>query len=74
MTREKVQELENEYAAPAVGEVSSQPYVKQSLIPQKDDTFVSFGNFSDIKKDYSIWSFYPLSLLVCLVMCKTFWS
>ena len=59
VTREKVQELENEYAAPAVGEVSSQPYVKQSLIPQKDDTFVSFGNFSDIKKIIQSGLFYP---------------
>jgi len=33
--------------------------VKQNLIPDKDDTFVKFGNFSDIKKIVSSRIFYP---------------
>jgi hypothetical protein len=52
VTQEKVEELEKEYSAPAVEGVATTNFVKQNLIPQKDDTFVSFGNFSDIK-------FYP---------------
>ena len=32
---------------------------QQNLIPQKDDTFVSFGNFSDIKKIIKAGLFYP---------------
>ena len=35
------------------------PPIKQNLIPQKDDTFVSFGNFSDIKKIIKSGLFYP---------------
>ena len=39
--------------------VSTAETVKQNLIPQKDDTFVKFGNFSDIKKIISSHIFYP---------------
>ena len=35
------------------------PAIQQNLIPQKDDTFVKFGNFSDIKKIIESRLFYP---------------
>ena len=38
---------------------ASIPPVEQNLIPQKDDTFVKFGNFSDIKKIIESRVFYP---------------
>lgn len=59
VTQEKVEELEKEYAAPSVEGVATTEFVKQNLIPQKDDTFVSFGNFSDIKKIIQSRLFYP---------------
>ena len=45
VTKETVQELEVTYNAPA-----AMPAVEQNLIPEKDDSFVKFGNFGDIKK------------------------
>ena len=59
VTQEKVEELEKEYSAPAVEGVATTNFVKQNLIPQKDDTFVNFGNFSDIKKIIQSRLFYP---------------
>ena len=35
------------------------PVIEQDLIPQKDDSFVKFGNFSDIKKIIQSRLFYP---------------
>jgi hypothetical protein len=54
VTQEKVQEIERNFNSPAV-----LPTVSQNLIPDKDDTFVKFGNFSDIKKIISSNLFYP---------------
>ena len=54
VTKETVQDLEMTYTAPA-----AMPAIQQNLIPQKDDTFVKFGNFSDIKKIISSRLFYP---------------
>jgi len=51
---ETVQELEVTYNAPA-----AMPAVEQNLIPAKDDTFVQFGNFSDLKKIIKSRVFYP---------------
>jgi len=48
------EQLEQSYDAP-----SAAPAVEQNLIPQKDDTFVPFGNFSDIKKIIKSNLFYP---------------
>jgi hypothetical protein len=59
VTQEKVEELEKEYASPSVEGVSVAKSVNQNLIPEKDDTFVSFGNFSDIKKIIQSRLFYP---------------
>ena len=50
-----VQELEDTLAA----SVPTMTSVEQNLIPCKDDSFVNFGNFSDIKKVISSRMFYP---------------
>jgi len=54
VTKETVQELETSYTAPA-----ALPAAEQNLIPAKDDTFVQFGNFSDLKKIIKSRLFYP---------------
>jgi len=54
VTEKKVQELEVSYTAPA-----ALPAIEQNLIPTKDDSFVSFGNFVDIKKIVKSRVFYP---------------
>ena len=54
VTQKKVQELEVSYTAPA-----ALPAIEQNLIPTKDDSFVSFGNFVDIKKIIKSRVFYP---------------
>jgi len=48
------EKLEQTYQAPP-----AMPVVEQNLIPAKDDTFVSFGNFADIKKIIKSGLFYP---------------
>ena len=60
-----VQELEETYNSPAAEGSDTVPGVAtmnsslQNLIPNKDATFVSFGNFSDIKKVIQSRLFYP---------------
>ena len=54
VTKETVQELEVTYNSPA-----ALPAIEQNLIPEKDDTFVRFGNFSDLKKIIQSRVFYP---------------
>jgi hypothetical protein len=54
VTKETVQELEVSYNAPA-----AMPAVVQNLIPEKDDSFIQFGNFSDLKKVVRSRRFYP---------------
>ena len=48
------EKLEQTFKAPA-----ALPAVEQNLIPEKDDTFVKFGNFGDIKKIIDSRLFYP---------------
>ncbi len=48
------EKLEQNYQAPP-----AMPAIEQNLIPAKDDTFVSFGNFADIKKIIKSGLFYP---------------
>ena len=48
------EKLEESYQAPAV-----ENHIEQNLIPEKDDTFVQFGNFSDLKKIIKSNLFYP---------------
>jgi hypothetical protein len=54
VTQERVEEIERSFSAPAV-----LPTTEQNLIPDKDDTFVKFGNFNDIKKIIQSRLFYP---------------
>jgi len=54
-----VQDLEETYNSPAVEGVATMSAVVQNLIPNKDDTFVSFGNFTDVKKIIQSGIFYP---------------
>ena len=54
VTQERVEEIERSYQAPP-----ALPAVEQNLIPDKDDTFVKFGNFNDIKKIIQSRIFYP---------------
>ena len=48
------EKLEQTYQSP-----SAIPTIEQNLIPTKDDTFVKFGNFSDIRKIIQSRLFYP---------------
>jgi hypothetical protein len=54
VTTETVEELEVTYNGPA-----AMPAVEQNLIPRKDDSFVQFGNFNDVKKIIKSGLFYP---------------
>ena len=54
VTKEAVQDLEVTYNSPA-----AVPVVQQNLIPEKDDTFIKFGNFNSIKKIIQSRLFYP---------------
>ena len=48
------EKLEQNYQAPP-----AMPAIEQNLTPQKDDSFVKFGNFGDIKKIIESRVFYP---------------
>ena len=52
--QEAREQLEQVVKAPA-----ALPAVEQNLIPEKDDTFVKFGNFGDIRKIIQSRLFYP---------------
>ena len=54
VTQQKVEEIERTFQAPA-----ALPSTSQNLIPVKDDTFVKFGNFNDIKLIIQSNLFYP---------------
>jgi len=54
VTPEKVEEIERTYVAPA-----AMPAIEQNLIPRKDETFVKFGAFGDLKKIIQSKLFYP---------------
>jgi len=54
VTQKVVEDIEKSFNAPAVI-----PIVKQNLIPEKDDTFVHFGPFSDLKAILKSRLFYP---------------
>ena len=54
VTQERVEEIERNFSS-----VSVLPELHQNLIPEKDDTFVKFGNFNDIKKILQSRLFYP---------------
>ena len=46
--------------------------VKQNLIPEKDDNFIKFGNFNDIKKVIQSKIFYPVFITGLSGNGKTF--
>ena len=54
VTTQVVEDIEKSFKAPAV-----EPVVEQNLIPEKDDTFVKFGPFTDLKKIIQSRIFYP---------------
>ena len=54
ITQDKVEEIERSFQSVAV-----LPEHQQNLIPDKDDTFVKFGNFADIKRIIQSRLFYP---------------
>jgi len=54
VTTAAVENIENSFNSPAV-----LPQVEQNLVPEKDATFVKFGNFPDIKKIIASKLFYP---------------
>jgi midasin (ATPase involved in ribosome maturation) len=54
VTQKVVEDIEKSYNAPAV-----EPKLEQNLIPEKDDTFVHFGPFSDLKAILKSRLFYP---------------
>jgi len=54
VTQERVEEIERTFQSPA-----ALPAIEQNLIPDKDDTFVQFGNFKDVKRIIQSNLFYP---------------
>ena len=56
ITKQSVENIENSFSAPAVQPVVE---VERNLVPEKDDTFVKFGSFSDVKKIIQSKLFYP---------------
>lgn len=54
VTKDTVEDLELSYNSP-----DALPKIEKNLIPQKDVTFVQFGNFQDIKKIIKSNLFYP---------------
>jgi hypothetical protein len=54
VTQQRVEEIERSF-----NNIAVLPEVHQNLIPDKDDTFVKFGNFNDIKRIIQSRLFYP---------------
>jgi len=54
VTTKVVEDIEKSFNAPAV-----EPSIEQNLIPQRDETFVKFGPFTDLKKIIQSKLFYP---------------
>ena len=53
-TTKAVEKIERSFAAP-----SGQPVAERNLVPEKDETFVKFGSFNDVKKIIQSKQFYP---------------
>ena len=67
VTRKAVEDIERSFHAPAV-----EHKLEQNLIPSKDDTFVNFGPFNDIKAILKTNLFYPTFLTGLSGNGKTF--
>jgi len=61
------EKLEQTFEAPA-----AMPAIEQNLIPSKDDNFIPFGNFSDVKKVIQSKLFYPVFITGMSGNGKTF--
>jgi hypothetical protein len=59
VTRRDIEMLENSYTSPTVRDVEITNSIQQNLIPEIDDNYVKFGNFTDIKKIIQSGIFYP---------------
>ena len=58
VTQQVVEDIEAAFVAPAAAPAVVAPLV-QNLVPEKDETFVKFGPFSDVKKIIQSKLFYP---------------
>ena len=54
VTKKSVENIEKSFNSP-----SAMPAAEKNLVPQKDDTFVRFGSFQDVKKIIASKLFYP---------------
>ena len=54
VTKKSVENIEKSFQSP-----SAMPAAEKNLVPQKDDTFVKFGSFQDVKKIIASKLFYP---------------
>ena len=54
VTKKSVENIEKSFNSP-----SAMPVVEKNLVPQKDDTFVKFGSFQDVKRIIASKLFYP---------------
>jgi len=57
VNQQKVDEIERTYQSPSAIPVADRQ--EMNLVPDKDDTFVKFGNFGDLKKIVQSNLFYP---------------
>jgi len=55
VTQKSVENIEKSFKSP-----SALPAVEKNLVPSKDDTFVKFGSFNDVKKIIGSKLFYPV--------------
>ena len=55
VTKKSVDNIEKSFKSP-----SALPAVENNLVPSKDDTFVKFGSFNDVKKVIASKLFYPV--------------
>ena len=67
VTVKAVENIEKSFSAPSV-----EPSQQENLIPERDDTFVKFGPFSDVKKIIQSKQFYPVFLTGLSGNGKTF--
>lgn len=75
LTAEQLEKTYNSPSADPVAVVSTIPVVaseEKNLVPPKDNNFVSFGNFSDVKKVISSKIFYPVFITGMSGNGKTF--
>ena len=66
------EKLEQTYQAPAAAPIRVTAQEDCNLIPDKDDTFVPFGNFTDVKKIINSGIFYPVFITGLSGNGKTF--